>query len=215
MDGIINKDKTFCYRITHRDNLAHLLAHGLVNKHHENAGSNFVPIGNLEIIDVRSDTEVNIEGYGSIGSYVPFYFTPRSIMLLNIVTGYYAPKVPKRNKDEIIVIRCRIEDLTKEPKWFFTDGQANDGETTHYNDLSYLNKVDWNCIQQSNFRKSDGDYDRQRRYQAEFLVYNTVPVKRIESICVYSNTMKEWAEQKINAVGLKIPVHISKLYFFD
>jgi hypothetical protein len=212
---LINKHRNFCYRITHRDNLDHVLKYGLVNKHHINADKNFVAIGNLEIIDVRGDTKVNLPGYGNVGEYVPFYFTPRSIMLYNIVTGYYAPKVPKRGKNEIIIIRCHIEDLVQGNKWFFTDGQANDGETAHYDDIRYLDQIDWDCIQQSNFNKSDGDYDRQRRYQAEFLVRNEVPAAQIQSVCVYNEAVKGWAEQKINAAGLKIPVYIHQQYFFD
>lgn len=80
---VINANKTFCYRITHRDNLQHILDQGLVNKNHKNAAPNFVTIGNPEIIDVRSTTEVGLKGYGNIGDYIPFYFTPRSIMLYN------------------------------------------------------------------------------------------------------------------------------------
>ncbi|HEY1056367.1 MAG TPA: DUF4433 domain-containing protein [Emticicia sp.] len=212
---MINKNRAFCYRIIHRDNLDHLLDNGILNKHHRNIDINFVTIGNLEIIDVRSTTAVRLNGYGCISEYVPFYFTPRSIMLYNIVTGYYAPKVPKRNKDEIIVIRCLIEDLVKCPEWFFTDGQANDGESIHYNDLAHLDQIDWNCIQNGNFSKSDGDYDRQRRYQAEFLVRDSVPIECVESISVYNDTLKDWAENKIKKFGLKIPVHIRKPYFFD
>lgn len=212
---VINRNKEFCYRITHRDNLVHVLEHGLVSKDHVKADGNFVSIGNLEIIDVRSTTEVDIDGYGFIGEYVPFYLTPRSIMLFNIITGHYVPKVPKRSKDELVVIRCLINTLAKRPQWFFTDGQANDGETTHFNDLKYLTKIDWNCIQNSNFSKSDGDYDRQRRYQAEFLVHNAVPAKCIESISVYNEKMKAWVEERVNKVGLDLPVHIHKPYFFD
>jgi hypothetical protein len=196
-------------------NLAHILKHGLVNKDHEKADGNFVSIGNLEIIDVRSSTKVNIEGYGFIGEYVPFYLTPRSIMLFNIITGHYAPKVPRRSKDELVVIRCLIGTLAQQPKWFFTDGQANDGETTHFDDLKYLNKIDWDSIQNSNFSKSDGDYDRQRRYQAEFLVHKTVPASYIESISVYNEKMKSWAERQVNKAGIDIPIFIHKPYFFD
>ena len=212
---IINKNKSFCFRITHRDNLAHVLKYGLVTKVHKNASIDFVSIGSLEIIDVRSTTMVKVKGYGNIGDYVPFYFTPRSIMLYNIVTGYYAPKVPRRNKEEIIVIRCLIENLAKQSKWFFTDGQANDGETSHYNDLNNIDKIDWDCIQKSDFSKSDGKYDRQRRYQAEFLVHDSVPVDLFESICVYNEEMKNWTEQKLKEAGVIIPVYIHKPYFFD
>ena len=212
---IINKDKSFCFRITHRDNLVHILTNGIVNKYHKKNDGAFVSIGNPEIIDVRSSTRVNLNDYGCVGEYVPFYFTPRSIMLYNIVTGYQAPKVRLRSKDEIIVIRCLIAKLAEQPKWFFTDGQANDGESIHYNDLKYLNKIDWNCIQKSDFSKTDGDYDRQRRYQAEFLVHEFVPVLSIESICVYNEQMKESTEDILTAMDLKIPVYIYKNYFFD
>jgi len=174
----------------------------------------FVSIGNKEIIDVRSTTLVDLKGFGTIGEYVPFYFTPRSIMLYNIVTGYRAPVVPQRQREEIVVIRCLIDHLANLDRWFFTDGQANDSETYHYNNLKYLSQIDWDCIQNSDFSKSDGDYDRPRRYQAEFLVHNSVPVDYIESICVHNVNMKERAENELLELGLKIPVHIHPTYFF-
>ncbi len=212
---MINVNKAFCFRITHRDNLPHILTHGVLTKNHPNADPNFVSIGNLEIIDVRSTTSVRIQGLGNIGDYVPFYFTPRSLMLFNIITGYYAPKFPRRKKEEIIVIRCLIQDLAKRPKWFFTDGQANDGETSHFSDINKLDKIDWTSIQNSKFSKSDGDYDRQRRYQAEFLVHESVPTNLIEAICVYNESMAVWVKSLISQAGLNIPVHIHKPYFFD
>jgi len=82
-----------------------------LNKNHADADPGFVAIGNPEIIDVRSTTPTNLEGVWFHGEYVPFYFTPRSIMLYNIVTGYYTPKVPRRSKEEIIVVRCLLETL--------------------------------------------------------------------------------------------------------
>lgn len=212
---MVNQNKNFCYRITHRDNLAHILQYGMVSKNHVNADPNFVAIGNIEIIDVRSTTLVKLTGYGAVGDYIPFYFTPRSIMLLNIVSGYYSPKVPQRSKEELIVIRCYITALIQDKQWFFTDGQANDEETNHYSNLVDLNKIDWKCIQNSDFTKSDGDYDRQRRYQAEFLVYDSVSISCVESICVYSDNMRDWAQGQIKAAGKMIPVHVHKPYFFD
>lgn len=120
---MINKHRKYCYRITHIRNLPLLLQNGIVNKHHPNASNNYIEIGNPEIIDVRSNMPVKINNYGMIGDYVPFYFTPKSIMLYNIITGYRHPVVQKRNKSEILVIRCLIEELTSLPQWFFTDGQ--------------------------------------------------------------------------------------------
>lgn len=211
---VINANKKFCYRITHRDNLPHILSYGLVNKNHLNAASNFVAIGNPEIIDVRGTSLVGLDGYGYIGDYIPFYFTPRSVMMFNILTGYYKPRVPQRSKDEIIVIRCLVEELATRPQWFFTDGQANDGESRHYSDLKQLDKIDWACIQQSQFSKSD-DYDRPRRYQAEFLVKDFVPSACFESICIYNKKMQIWAQNHVNAAGKMIKVNVIPEYFFN
>lgn len=183
---MINKHKKYCYRITHICNLPLLLQNGIVNKHHPNSSKDYVEIGNPEIIDVRSTTPVKIDDYGMVGDYVPFYFTPKSLMLFNIITGYRHPVVQRRNKDEILVIRCLIEKLAELPKWFFTNGQGNDMASSHYNKLADLEQIDWDCIQKSDFSKSDGDYDRQRRYQAEFLVHKMVPLESIESLNVYN-----------------------------
>ncbi|QXV66810.1 DUF4433 domain-containing protein [Mucilaginibacter sp. 21P] len=209
----INAHEKFCYRITHRDNLAHILVHGLVTKNHESADPAFIGIGNPEIIDVRATTPVRLADYGNVGDYVPFYLTPHSIMLYNIITGYYAPRMPKRAREEIVVIRCLIEELATQPKWFFTDGQANDGESNHYSSLRQLDKIDWECIQNSRFAKSD-DYDRPRRYQAEFLVKDVVPSEFFESICVCSEKMAAWTQQQVNSAGKMIKVNVIPEYFF-
>lgn len=150
---MINKHRKFCYRITHISNLPLLLQNGIVNKNYPNANRDYVEIGNPEIIDVRSTKPVRIDDYGMIGDYVPFYFTPKSIMLYNIITGYRHPVVQRRNKNEILVIRCLIEKLSELPQWFFTDGQGNDMASSHYNNLADLEQLDWDCIQQSVFQK--------------------------------------------------------------
>ncbi len=213
---MINQQKNFCYRIYHIDNLKHILNNGLCTKHHPNARADFVSIGNTEIIDTRNNTVVKIKNYGKIGEYVPFYFTPRSLMLLNIVTGHRAPLVPKRNKDELVVVRCLIDDLCKLNKFFFTDGQANIiSMTEHYNDIALLDTIDWGIIQNSDFKKDADDTDKQRRYQAEFLVYSHVPVTAIESIVVYNEKAEKLVKTELAKTDKIIPIHIIKNYFFD
>jgi ssDNA thymidine ADP-ribosyltransferase, DarT len=213
---VINKDRKYCYRITHIQNLPLILENGIVTKNHRDADGNYIEIGNPEIIDVRSTTPVRIDGYGMIGEYVPFYFTPKAMMLYNIITGYRAPVVPKRNRNEILVIRCLITDLTKLKKWFFTDGQANikDGTVKHYNNLDHLDEIDWESIQESNFSKSDGDYDRPRRYQAEFLVHGKVPLKAIESLNVYNQHAADYVNEVLNENNINLAVNIQPQYFF-
>lgn len=213
--SVINADRKYCYRIIHIQNLSYILEQGMVSKQHPQANAAYIQIGNPEIIDVRSNTAVRIEGYGDIGEYVPFYFTPRSMMLYNIVTGYRSPLVPKRNREEIVVIRCLIEQLATLDHWFFTNGQGNDFISKHFHDLDKLSEIDWESIQQSNFSKSDGDFDRPRRYQAEFLVRHVVPLSHIESLHVYNETAKATVEKMLEAKKiLNFGVQITPTYFF-
>jgi ssDNA thymidine ADP-ribosyltransferase, DarT len=130
---MVNQNQIYCYRITHLDNLPLLLQNGIINKTHKKANNNYIQIGNPEIIDVRSTSKVKINNYGTIGDYVPFYFTPKSLMLYNIITGFRHPLVQKRPPSQILIIRCIISTLATLPKWFFTDGQANNSASKHYN----------------------------------------------------------------------------------
>ncbi len=213
--SLINQNRNYCYRITHIQNLPHILEKGIVAKNHPDASGDYLQIGNPEIIDVRSTAPVKLEGYGNIGDYVPFYFTPKSMMLYNIITGYRAPLVPKRQREEILVVRCLIDTLATHETWFFTDGQGNDAVTNHFNDLADLGQLDWASIQHSNFSKSDGDFDRARRYQAEFLVYQQVPIAHIESLNVYNQVAADHVKGLLAEKNItNIAVNVQPLYFF-
>lgn len=213
--SVINAERKYCYRITHIQNMPYILEQGMVSKQHPLANRAYIQIGNPEIIDVRSNTAVRIAGYGDFSEYVPFYFTPRSMMLYNIVTGYRSPLVPKRNREEIVVIRCLMEQLATLEHWFFTNGQGNDSISRHFHDLDKLSEIDWESIQQSNFSKNDGDFDRPRRYQAEFLVRHVVPLSHIESLHVYNEAAKSAVEKMLEAKKtLNFGVQITPIYFF-
>jgi ssDNA thymidine ADP-ribosyltransferase, DarT len=211
---MINPKRKYCYRLTHINNLNLLLQNGLVYQYHPKASSDYIDIGNAQIIDVRSTTPVKIDNYGMIGDYVPFYFTPKSIMLYNIITGYRHPLVPKRNQDELLLIRCLIADLAKLPQWFFTDGQGNNSLSHHYNDLARLDEIDWESIQNSHFSKTDNDTDRPRRYQAEFLVHEQVKVQAIESLQVYSQQAANQVIDVLKQNSINLAVEIQPKYFF-
>ena len=212
--------KDFCYRITHIQNLECILKNGIVCKNHARACGNYINIGHQEIIDVRSTTAVKINtidniSYGMIGDYIPCYFTPKSTMLYNILTGYYHPKVQKRKCEEILVMRFKISTLANLPNlFFFTDGQANDYATKHYNSLADIQYIDWESIHKNNFSKKD-DEDRARRYQAEFLVKDEIPISCIEGFYVYNQNAKEAVQNILAQNEVNIKVEINRNYYFS
>ena len=211
---MINESHQYCYRVTHIENLPLLIQNGIVSKHHPKADKSYINIGHIEIVGLREKMNVKLEGYGHIGEYVPFYFTPRSIMLLNIITGVNNQFVPKRAKDELLIICCNILKLTTLPNWFFTDGQGNNNLTKHYNDMTQLGSIDWESIVKSDFSKKDNDIDRFRRYQAEFLVHNEVPISYIDSLYVFNKKAFNYVTDVLNENSINLPVNIQTRYFF-
>ncbi|MFC4213545.1 DarT ssDNA thymidine ADP-ribosyltransferase family protein [Pedobacter lithocola] len=51
------------YRIIHCDNLEYILKNGIYVRGHKNQDPNYVNIGNLDIINVRDNFEVKLDGY--------------------------------------------------------------------------------------------------------------------------------------------------------
>jgi hypothetical protein len=97
----LNPDKALIFRIVHRDNLPWILDNGL----HARNGIKFDPayqnIGNLDLIDKRSRRIVPVPPGGTLSDYVPFYFTPFSLMMFNIKTGHGVQKV---SNTEIVIL---------------------------------------------------------------------------------------------------------------
>src|SRR6185437_10314171 len=99
---ILGADKALIFRITHRDNIPDILKNGLHCRNSEHVDPGFVPIGNPEIIDKRKARHVACRPGGTLADYVPFYFTPCTPMLYNIVSGHNGLK--RYGRSEIVVL---------------------------------------------------------------------------------------------------------------
>src|ERR1017187_2838080 len=108
----IDINKLGVYRIIPIENLPFTLEHGLYCKNEcaiDPLG--FVSIGNQEIIGRRSRAIVKCYPDTVVNDYVPFYFSVRTPMLLNINTGWNVQYYPQRN---IIYLCFKLTDLTTE-----------------------------------------------------------------------------------------------------
>ena len=83
----LNPEKALIWRIIHRDNLPWILDNGLACANAEMLAPNYVNIGNVDLIDKRRHRMVPIAPGGTLADYVPFYFTPFSVMMKNIHSG--------------------------------------------------------------------------------------------------------------------------------
>ena len=80
----LNPEKALIWRIVHRDNLSWILDNGLHCANSTVQSPNYINIGNSDLIDKRRHRRVPIPPGGTLSDYVPFYFTPFSVMMKNI-----------------------------------------------------------------------------------------------------------------------------------
>ncbi len=79
---------TWIYRITHHQNLEHILRDGLLMKRSASQNQDFFSIGDKTLIQVRDEITVPVPPDGVLSDCVPFYFGLRSPMLYEIHKGF-------------------------------------------------------------------------------------------------------------------------------
>ena len=177
----------------------------------------FIPIGSEEVINRRDKTIVKCYPDTVVNDYVPFYFSVRTPMLFNIITGHGVSAFPQEN---ILYICIKLCDLaTNDFQWCYTDGNASAVFTRFYTDFQNIeNNIDWRSIETTDFREdnSDGDEDRIRKKHAEFLVKGHVPSDYIKVIVVLNQTKKEEVESKMFKFNhqAKVSVNPNQKFYF-
>lgn len=171
------------FRMTHIDNVPFIVQNGLWSKLSPVQDPNFIPIGNPDIIDKRTNKfVVLIPPGGVLGEYVPFYFSGHSPMLYNITTGYNVRRVLQR---DIVFIVCDAFEIADAGiPYCFTDGNATKSISKFYNSLEGLEELCWDCIRAKIWKNTEDDYDRVRKKMAEFLVKDHIPASLIRGIIV-------------------------------
>ena len=154
----LTPEKGLIFRITHVDNVPWILDHGLHCYNSEISDSNYIEIGNPELIAKREHRVVPIPPGGVLSNYVPFYFTPFSPMLYNIKTGWGG--VQQRPMREIVILVSSIKKAAESRLEFvFTDRHAYLEAATYFSsdDLGCLDRIDWKILQGRNFKQRPGE----------------------------------------------------------
>ena len=112
---------------------------------------------------------------GVLSDYIPFYFTPKSPMLLNIKTGYSG--ITKRPNGDIAILVSSCQHMAAQGvTMLFTDRHAytmTAAWTADADDLAAL--IDWDILRRHDFARNDAYPDKMERYQAEALAHRHVP----------------------------------------
>lgn len=208
----LNPAKALIWRIVHRDNLPWILEHGLYCGNSAIRDPDWVSIGNAELITKRATHPVPAEPYGVLNDYVPFYFTPFSVMMKNIHSGR---GVQQRRNEEIVILVSSLPRVQQHGlRFVFTDSHAYYQWTHFYSDLSDLDKIDWPLLQNRDFKRDPDDPAKFERYQAEALVHQHFPVSGLLGIVCYTDTMKQEIEQLIQSKGLNLQVIARTGWYF-
>ena len=184
----LNPERALIFRITHRDNVRWMLEHGVHCRHSPQHDPNFVNIGNADLIGKRNHHPVKHPMGGTLGDYVPFYFTPFSPMLYNIKTGR---GVPKRPMEEIVILATSLHTLLeRDIPFIFTDRHAYLAAARATSDLARLDWIDWEMLRRRDFARDPEHPERFDQYQAEALIHRQLPSDALLGIFCYTDVVE-------------------------
>ena len=204
---ILTPENALIFRITHRDNVGHLLLHGVHCRNSPHVNPNFVEIGNPEIIGKRASRVVPIPPRGTLSDYVPFNFTPCTPMLYNIVSGYQG--MPQHQRSEIAIIVSSLDRLDDAGvTYLLADRNATLMQATISEGRALLRDMPWERWRTRDFKRDPNDPSRMERYQAEALVHRHLPISAIRAIITYDATVQALVKQEVSGYSPEIRVSV-------
>lgn len=206
------------YHITHIDNLASIVSTGCIESDRRRcrAGQPQTAIGMTEIKRRRLfELEVSCHPGTRVGDYVPFYFCPRSIMLYIIHKGNHTDMTYHGGQGPILHLQADMESVInwadeQNVRWAFSDRNAGARFTDFYDKRAELNQVDWNAVNETDFR----DPMIKEGKQAEFLVHDTFPWQLVEKIGVINTAVLSRVNTLLQSASHKPVVKIERAWYY-
>jgi hypothetical protein len=170
-----------------------------------------IAYSNIKLKRSRLVLQVGPGGY--LDEYVPFYFGPLSPMLFAYTKGRVTGQA--EDSTQIIYFVARIEDIARRNLEFaFTDGHPVTDLTGFYINLDDLDKVDHELMKAKMWNDTNEDPDRQRRRQAEFLVYRALLLDMVSYVAVRNEGMAAWVARTMCDLNHSIPVIIRPKWYY-
>jgi hypothetical protein len=203
-------NKLYLFRMTHIENILHILKNGITHITSVNSNPNFIPIGDNTLIATRND--FILDNGRRLGEYMPFYFATRTPMLYTIQHGFNM--VNRILPENIVYCVSSVQKIIDHQLDFvFTDGHAVDKFTTQYTlaDIQNIDAILDKKAIQAKYWKDENDLDLKRRKEAEFLVFGDVVLSAVLGFLVFN----ENAKNRLISFGANTDkVHIKSDYYF-
>lgn len=198
------------YRITHIENLPHILKYGITHKTALNANVDYISIGDESLIQTRENRKIRVDNgvfpiknprLILLGEFTPFYFGVKMPMLYVIQNG--GNFILKETKpQEIIYLALSLKEVVNSGvEYYFSDGHATDNLSSVYDssNIEFLPKIiDWNAVK-SVYWGGNENLNLKRKKQAEFLVKGAIHPSLIYGFGCYN----EFALNILNNYGIQ------------
>lgn len=186
---MLDLNKLYLYRMTHIENVPHILQFCLTQVFSDKANLDYKAIGDNSLINNR--TNFLTPNGKMLGQFIPFYFGPRMPMLYVIQKGYNGVSVTAP-EDIVYCIITVQQVINHKLPFLFTNGHAVNGLSNFYdeNDLTKIETIiDWKAIN-TIFWIDENDLDLKRRKEAEFLIESEIPATCIVGWVVFNEQAK-------------------------
>lgn len=203
-------NKTYLFRMTHIDNVSHMLEYGVTHMSSVNANTSYKPIGDSSIINTRNG--IRIFNGKKLGDYIPFYFGVRMPMLYVVQRGHNGvTAIPA--KDIVYCVTSIQQILDHNLSFCFSDGHAVDRLSDFYtkDDLPRIDSILDKRAIKAKYWNDETDLDLKRRKEAEFLVETDIPPTAIIGWVVFNEDAKN------NLLAMGIPenkIQVKSTYYF-
>lgn len=185
----------FVYHFTYFENLEQIIKNGLLSTNLKiNKGIVHQNIANNEIQHRRSEMSVTCGPGGVVHDYVPFYFTKRSSMLLNVI------KTKNVDQEGIIYFAIPIEVIEGESVVFSSSSANTLTPPSFHSNPNDLNELNWRVIDSRVWIPKDEKLKQQK--MAELLIHNKILINDISFIVVWNSCMKEHVTQLLTSHGI-------------
>jgi len=132
---------------------------------------------------------------------------------------HHTNKVPGHTEGQspLIYLRSTVQAISEQGlRYVFSDGHGLQKFTSWFDNISELNKVDWDMVNNRLWFDTDEDNDRQRRKQAEFLVHRYCDWSLILDIVVIDQETKSKVQKIFNSfpVTLHRKITVQKNWYY-
>ena len=209
----LNAERGLIFRITHISNVEWALENGIQCANSTFSDPHFRQIGNRSLIGKRLSQQIGDGSYGFLSEYVPFYFTPHSMMMYNIKTGYGGvEKIP--NKDIVIFVSslARLDKVGK--PWIFSDRHASLRTAQFFDCREALVRLPWEGWRRRDFARDPDDPEKCERYQAEALVRGSLSTDGLLGIACYSENEKRTLDRLCRDASVDLKVVAMPAHYF-